>query len=342
MKRVKFIWAILILASCKKDTQSGPSIYVSGSVTNFIGPYSDGNALQWVNGNTTNLQKISTYGLANSIFVSGTDVYVAGVQAVNGTSLATYWKNGEPVVLSDSNATKSAVANCIFISGADVYVAGYELKSNGVGSAVYWKNGVEVNLTPLSPPYPPSPTNTFFIYSLGQYANATGIAVSSTGDVYVAGTDRYITAAFWKNGVITQLADTGIISFAQGLYVSGSDVYVAGIANNTACYWKNGVFNGLPNGSSATANAIFVSGSDILVAGNGNGPVYWKNGSQTRLGSNGYDVANGIFEYGNDVYVAGTYDRAAVYWKNGVPVSLSTGPGTLAGGYSWATSVYVK
>lgn len=52
---------------------------------------------------------------AYSIFVSGDDVYVAGreLDGTGGQSVAKYWKNGEPVVLSDG--TSYATASSIFV-----------------------------------------------------------------------------------------------------------------------------------------------------------------------------------------------------------------------------------
>src|ERR1700754_5098805 len=70
-------------------------------------------------------------------------------------------------------------------------------------------------------------------------------------DIYVAG---YITAqnghpvaAYWKNGILTKLSDSTLVSQASAIIVQGSDIYVAGISssanqsNTTVTYWKNGV-----------------------------------------------------------------------------------------------------
>ena len=52
--------------------------------------------------------------VANSVFVVGNDVYVAGYQwKIGGHYIATYWKNGEVVKLTDE--TKNAIANSIYI-----------------------------------------------------------------------------------------------------------------------------------------------------------------------------------------------------------------------------------
>lgn len=64
------------------------------------------------------------------------------------------------------------------------------------------------------------------------------------GDVYVAGNyykdDGTIAVGIWKNGTVTQLAEGEINPYLNAIYVSGSDVYVGGRANNRAYLWKNG------------------------------------------------------------------------------------------------------
>ena len=50
----------------------------------------------------------------NSIFVSGNDVYVAGGEFTEGDiSVATYWRNSVPMVLTDG--TEAALASSIFV-----------------------------------------------------------------------------------------------------------------------------------------------------------------------------------------------------------------------------------
>jgi hypothetical protein len=45
----------------------------------------------------------ATYGMANAIFVSGQDVYVAG----QTTAGAVYWKNGVEIILSSKGSANS-------------------------------------------------------------------------------------------------------------------------------------------------------------------------------------------------------------------------------------------
>jgi len=83
---------------------------------------------------------VGDWTMANSICISGNDVYVAGtVRQPAGNRIATFWKNGKPQRLSDGK--NNAGAESIFVSGGDVYVAGYE-----GNLAKIWKNGVSLSL----------------------------------------------------------------------------------------------------------------------------------------------------------------------------------------------------
>ena len=129
---------------------SGNDVYVAG--TEYNGPI--GIAKYWKNAILVNQTDGITRTEANSIAVSGNDVYMAGtqwegnlIQNSSGTTyrnpIAKYWKNGNPIKLTDGS--KWAEAKSIVVSGTDVYVAGFE-----DGVAKYWKNGSPVILGDVS------------------------------------------------------------------------------------------------------------------------------------------------------------------------------------------------
>jgi len=207
------------------------NVYVVGNGTNG----SRGEIAEYWNNGTLTVLGAGVYpSAASSIFVSGTDVYVAGIEG-NGnngdTNFAKYWKNGVAVDVTDG--TQTSWVNSIFVSGNDVYLAGAELGATTT-IAEYWKDGVAVALTDGT-----------------EAAMAWSIYVSGT-DVYVAGEETdpntgYDVATYWLNGTPVELTGGSQDSLAFSILVSGSDVYVGGyyctvFGNNcnVAAYWKNG------------------------------------------------------------------------------------------------------
>src|SRR5260221_3334576 len=78
-------------------------------------------------------------------FIPTTGVFTVGSEGSSlNNNIAKYWRDGNPVVLSDS--FKSDNATAIAISNYTIYVSGYE--RSGVNNiAKYWRNGRVVNLT---------------------------------------------------------------------------------------------------------------------------------------------------------------------------------------------------
>lgn len=291
-----------------------------------------------------------------SIFPDSTaDVYIAGYYGdsitwtVNSVRFrAMYWKNGNPVVLTDG--TYEAKALSVEISGNDVYVVGWEFKNNTY-IPMCWKNGVSLTL----------PDNDI----VG--ATATSV-VTSGNDVYVCGFADYTGgyAKYWKNGTATMLTGYTGRTEASNICLDGSDVYVCGseaLSNKIvkAVLWKNG--NTIPvndadySGCSSMAfngNDLYLAGYQLALNGTFYGnrcyPKYWFNGIGVLLDTNLYGKANKLIIADNDVYIAGYRQmnatdttRTAVYWKNGIPLNLpvTTGPSEATGIAMFNNSLYI-
>ena len=273
------------------------------------------------------------------------DVYVAGVSAtMNGTGVATYWKNGVPIKLTDSSGYSEA--NAIAIKGSDVYVAGVIVDIKGVSTAVYWKNGVITKLT--------DGLSSVKVYGISLQGNNVYVV----GAKLIAPTPQrpVVTpiATYWKNNVATQFPDKlkYVSEFPGCIAVNGDDVYISGNHisipddNDVISYWKNGVTTvATDSTSNAFAAAMTLSGADIYFAGNSRSDTYrsgraayWKNGKKTDLlfnGPNGslMSRANAIAVVGNDVYTTGSNLGnngmvTAIYWKNDVGTELSAAAST--------------
>ncbi|MDR2562055.1 MAG: hypothetical protein LBC63_09840 [Holophagales bacterium] len=321
-------------------------VYVAGEEENAA---EKNIATLWKNGAPERLTDGNGDARAQSIFVSGDDVYVVGSEDVSGDNdrkkkrVAILWKNGVPTKLTNGNSF--AMALSVFVQDDDVYVVGLEYNEVGKSVAMLWKNGEP---TPLGSGWEDDTANSIFV---------------SEGDVYVAGYEQKIgmprggpcTAVLWKNGVLQRLSDANN-SMANSVYVSGSDVYVAGHEWNTeekkvAILWKNGVPTPLSDANAfAEAHSVFVAGSDVYVVGQlaeteegHEHAMLWKNGAAQRLSDGNTDtIAKSVFVLGNDVYVSGHEDvyeshdslgmkRFAILWKNGKPMRLGEGEGDAYG-----------
>lgn len=134
----------------------GLSVAVSGTDVYAVGWQSINNsgrtgrtAFVWKNGKIKDLLASSNNAdetFAYKIVLSDGDVYVVGAMYIPAKSkwVALYWKNNNPVIVSD--ATEVSYISSIAVSGTDVYVCGGEY--NGTNSvSKYWKNGSPTTLT---------------------------------------------------------------------------------------------------------------------------------------------------------------------------------------------------
>ncbi len=79
----------------------------------------------------------------NSVFVSGTDVYLGGSDFTSGNLIAAYWKNGTETKLT--NGPNFTSTGSVFAVGDDIYVVGAETTPSFMNIARCWKNNVPVS-----------------------------------------------------------------------------------------------------------------------------------------------------------------------------------------------------
>jgi hypothetical protein len=196
-----------------------------------------------------------------------------------------------------------------------------------------------------------------FVSLPGCHSLIEPLGSSPDSDIYLAGFEQGSgapIAMYWKNGAAFPLTNDTQSAIADGIAVSGSDVYVVGqqrgpTGHLLAMLWKNGVATALTDGTKdGYANGVFVSGADIYVCGDEIGEdasgnpsfaaEYWKNGVPTVLSNSSEgEGANAIFVSGSDVYVAGVQNettqtpsgsstyQVATYWKDGAASYLTNG-----------------
>jgi hypothetical protein len=283
-------------------------------------------AMVWHDGELTRVSsKDSQLASANSIFVDGDDVYVAGYRINSEYTFsnlwplleAALWVNGKETIL-DTPFGCTSYAHSVCVSDGDVYVAGYyERYWIDYPVAVVWKNGVRTELTD---PLLVVDDDNNLVWGID--SKAFSVAVSN-GNVYVAGlTLLYeggmippsFTVTVWKNGeILYAVGACGYPPFK--LFVKGDDVYVAsmdddprnqypGWYGSVPTVWKNGVATHLGPGN--TMNSLharfYTTPSSVFVDDDDN--VY-------------VTARMEIFkeEYLEDVH-------RSIYWKNGEEIIL--------------------
>lgn len=158
-------------------------IFISGNdVYALLGRFENGvtTTYIWKNGSLSELDETleSSYS-GNSIFVSGSDVYVSGQY----DKQPVYWKNGVMTKLTDGAA---GMASKIVLSGSDIYIVGSLDIDTVTKKAVFWKNGEQTTM------------------DNGQFTSRYSDVFIHGNDVYVAGsintTKTKQEAFIWKNG----------------------------------------------------------------------------------------------------------------------------------------------
>ncbi len=326
-----FCSVLLLCLSCKKDSDNNHDSDIDSRL-HIVGR-EDYIATYWHAGNVYRLGKSQVSSDANSLFISGNDVYIVGYEmSLTGKYTAMLWKNNLPNSLTDGN--EDAMANGVAVVNSDVYVVGQrKLPNNDNWIATLWKNGEPISLSD------PTTTN----------ANAYDIAVVGT-DVYVIGESRILSDlsskhVYWKNGELSYLSNNEVGSGNQSITSSGNQVYMmwCGAYNSfgdSRVYYKDLVGSAkllTDSPDDTRGEDIKVNGTDIYIAGwisnaqKNLQAAYWKNGNQTLVGpENASSFGMAIALSGNNIFVAGYVSVAdkrsrAVYWKNGDITYLSDG-----------------
>lgn len=333
-----FCCSILTIGSCIKNdspnnnTGPGPSI-LNISVPNGI----VGDTI------TINGSNFSTNPANNTVQFNGTAAEVISSSASSISVVVPAGASTGNITVSVNGLVSSNIEPFTVLP-ANVYSIGDGSMGQPFGVGVYFRNG----------------TLTGIVSKSTGIVTLTGIYVSGQ-DIYVCGiidVNGITAAAYWKNGIETDLTNGTKAAGAWSIWVSGSDVYVAGGDNNGIEYWKNGNMVTVPVTGTFTQGStysVFVSGTDVYIAGtyiDGSSnqiSAYWKNGVQVNLTGNASSV-NQIIVSGNDVYVAGqtynntTQNHAAAYWKNGIRVDLSDGTADIvtSGIYVNGIDVYIS
>jgi hypothetical protein len=267
------------------------------------------------------------------------DIYLAGgSMAANGHYNAQYWKNDSVVEMYTVNYILGG--GYIALSGADIHVA-HQSFPIGEAYGKYWKNGVVTTSPKNKVPEWISGLKVFGqnVYILGSYEGSG-------------------QATYWKNGEAISYTD-GVNGDAQGIFVTGNDVYITGSVEingkRVACYWKNGNRITLgPDTENSYGLRIAVKDNDVHVVGvkgltrSGRDlyATYWKNGVEIPLTdhSEDYSFAQDIAISGSDVYIIGDVTkgitRDAKIWKNGQASTLPSGNMT-SGIFAYDGDIYV-
>jgi hypothetical protein len=273
------------------------SLYIAGGLWNLGATYPD--PVYWKDGTPVPLGSIGGC-FGQMIATSGSDVYVAGLNIIDGSP---WWWNG-----SSWKALGALPANTgwwytgMAISGTDVYITANAMGTN-VDTPGYWLNGTWKTFTDV--------TN----------GKVSGVVVVA-GHVYMAGVDSSATPTnpnvpvYWLDGV-------------KHILPQGND------PNGNPNQW--GWIEASPGSPTivASGNNVYIAGVTYGSTSSTEVPIVWKDSQIFFLGTSGVYRVLSIAVHDNDFYVAGIEDSSTasaptnpctpVYWKAGVPHTLPYG-----------------
>lgn len=334
-------------ASCKVTVVKAAVIYITG--------YDDklGTAFRWTRGDYSATDLSTDPNQATRAFditLSGDDVYIGGCATnEDGFFIPTLWKNGQAQTLMDASQPIDGDVQSVCVSGSDVYAAGwYRVNRSATTSfkrdaAVVWKNGVQIEL--VSPSY----AQAFDVCAEGNKIFVCGFTTSSDGfamPTLWTSTDGLSTFQTKTFGGVAKHA------YAEGMCVSGNDVYMVGYGDNgenrSAMLWKNDEEVKILDNGKSYAYSVTVADGHVYVVGyvvktyeNGECAVatLWVDGvaqslTDIKKDSQAWDV----FVKNGNVYVSGFIGGQIVVWENGTAGAIRYGSSESA----CATGIYVK
>lgn len=302
----------------------------------ILGEHDETNIKYWKNGVGVEME-----GAMRGIFVDGNDVYIVGnIKNLNtGNYIATYWKNGVPVTLSDGSRSERVFS--IKVENNIVYVLGHVKDPVTLNWAIKcWANGVGTKLTDWSS-------------DASAYINALDV---EDGIIYATGIEKDPATGngilkYWVNGEEVVLTGTHEDFDGGFIAVEGGNIYVAGNyhtedANSSRNilgikYWINGKEHMIPKEpqDDESTCGISVKGGKLCVpvynsVWSGNDTYsYYLNGIEEEAlieGQLGWKITSYTSNAG-DVYICGeernlsTNLDMVTYWKNGEKVQLTDG-----------------